>query len=88
MADEIDIAQEFMPDQNEVVMQTISQQLELKRSIPSQLVCSDCEADIPDARRKSGGITCCVECQEFRDRFPHITFSSTGKVVKNVCSEV
>lgn len=84
MADEIDIAQEFMQDQNEVVMQTISQALELKRSIPSESLCSDCEDEIPEARRSEGGITCCVECQEFRERFPHIMFTASGKVVKNV----
>lgn len=85
MADEIDIAQEFMQDQNELVMQTISQQLDFKRSILSESICSDCEDEIPEARRAEGGITCCVECQEFRDRFPHVTFTASGQVVKSVC---
>lgn len=87
MADEIDIAQEFMQDQNELVMQTISQELETKRSLPSEAVCLDCKDPIPYIRRSQGGISHCVECQDFRDRYPNVVFTSSGKVVKNICSE-
>lgn len=84
MADEADIAQEYLVDQNEVVLKTISSTLTLASTIPSLEYCEDCDEPIPAARRALGGIECCTECQTHRDKYPHIRYDSRGRVVKEI----
>jgi RNA polymerase-binding transcription factor DksA len=80
--DIVDIAQEFIVDQNLVASQTISTQLDIQRNLPSEEFCLDCDLPIPQLRRDMGGITHCVECQTLLEKYPTIRFDSRGKVIK------
>lgn len=82
MANEADIAQEYIIDQNEVASATISAELALRKSKPSSEFCLDCDAAIPLQRQETGDIHYCVECQTIRDRYPHLRYDSRGKVIK------
>ncbi|WP_020411004.1 TraR/DksA C4-type zinc finger protein [Hahella ganghwensis] len=36
--------------------------------MPSLKMCADCDADIPEARQRLGGVTRCVECEGYFQR--------------------
>ncbi|MCO1336328.1 TraR/DksA C4-type zinc finger protein [Microbulbifer sp. OS29] len=39
-----------------------------RQKIPSRENCKDCDEPIPSARRAFGGVTRCIECQEFFEK--------------------
>lgn len=62
MSDIADIA-------SEVIEHTIQNAIK-SRQIPSGKsldYCEDCDEPIPEARKKIGGITHCIECQSFNE---------------------
>lgn len=87
MANEADIAQEYIIDQNEVAFATISSMMSIKNVLPSEHYCLDCGFEIPEQRRKIGGVEFCVECQTLLEKYPNIRFDSKGKVFKEVVSD-
>lgn len=87
MANEVDIAQEYMIDQNMVASSTISAMMAIKNVFPSELHCLDCGYEIPEQRRQTGGIEFCVECQTLREKYPNVRFDSKGKVFKEVIAD-
>lgn len=87
MANEADIAQEYIIDQNQVATATISAMMSIKNVFPSELYCLDCGCDIPEKRRQTGGVEFCVECQTMREKYPNISFDSKGKVFKEVVAD-
>lgn len=87
MADEADIAQAYVVDQNEVVLKTISSTLGLASAKPSLEFCEDCDDPISPERRAIGGVECCTECQGYRDKYPSIRYDSRGRVIKQVIKD-
>lgn len=61
MADEADIAQGLIP---EVDASNISHRF----TLPSEKFCEECGEEIPELRRKLGGVTHCVYCQDFLEK--------------------
>ena len=84
MADEANIAQEYLVDQNEVALKTISSNLTVASTIPSLEFCEDCDAPIPEQRRAIGGVECCTECQTLRDKYPNVRYDARGRVIKEI----
>lgn len=84
MADEADVAQEYVIDQNVVATVTIGQMMAIKNMFPSEHECLDCGLDIPEQRRQTGGVEYCIECQSLREKYPHVRFDRKGKVFKEV----
>lgn len=87
MANEADIAQDFMIDQNLVASSTIGAMMAIKSVLPSEQFCLDCGFEIPQKRRKSGGVEFCTECQTLREKYPNVRFDSKGKVFKEVLAD-
>ncbi|AEX50676.1 TraR/DksA C4-type zinc finger protein [Rahnella aquatilis] len=64
MADWIDESQEY---QLKVLETQISQATRMQRA-PSTFFCVDCDASIPEQRRKIiSGVQRCIECQEIEE---------------------
>ena len=61
MADEVDLAQSFIP-----VVDTSD--ISYKFTLPSEKFCEECDEEIPQKRRDLGGVTLCVHCQSFLER--------------------
>lgn len=83
MADFIDNIVDKAVDVNEVVMQGL-----LSNPVvgESNLYCENdiCGEEIPEARRKLGGVKYCIECQSFAEKHPNLKYNSSGKVIKQV----
>lgn len=61
MADSIDLAQQREQDERERRINAAR----AKRPGMSRVLCADCDAPIPPARRRAlPGVQCCVTCQE------------------------
>lgn len=63
MADLADIAQQHME-----AMSALVPRIRGDYSVSSLKECEECGNDIPDGRRKLGGVRLCIECQRVRER--------------------
>ena len=61
MADIADIANDYIQDVNELAISK-------RFTLPSNEFCDECGEDIPEIRRKLGGVTHCVYCQDFLEK--------------------
>lgn len=64
MADIIDIAN----DQYERHLEEYFRNRNAQAKKPSRKFCEDCETEIPEQRRALGGVTKCVDCQDYWER--------------------
>lgn len=67
MSDIIDIAQDYIPDYNDVAKE-ISDKLKEQAKLPSLDNCLDCYEPIHEKRKALGGIQYCAECQVFHEK--------------------